>query len=107
MGGADAEEIKDHLHARGAFGGTAARPRTPVRSGWLASTVRAGRGKTKAVVRMGTRARPYAGVVHYGWPARNVRAQPSLVDAYQATRGQVLRRFDDGLTELLQKNNLK
>jgi hypothetical protein len=105
--GADAEDMKDLMHAMGSIVVSAARPRTPVRSGWLASTVRAGRGKTKAVVRMGTRARPYAGVVHYGWPARNIRAQPSLVDAYQATRGQVLRRFDDGLTELLQKNNLK
>lgn len=105
--GADAQELRDLMHAMGSIVVDAARPMAPVRSGWLASTIRAGRGKTKAVVRAGTKARPYAGVIHYGWPKRNIRAQPFLVDAYSGTRPQVLGRFDDGLTELLQRHNLK
>lgn len=103
--GADAEEMRDLMHSIGMTVVRAASP--PRRSGNLASTLRAGKGKTKAVVRAGGARAPYAGVIHYGWPARNIAAQPFLLSALRSQRGTVLRQLDDGLGDLLKKNNLK
>src|SRR5690625_8028143 len=67
--GADAESMRDLMHA---IGLTVVHAASPLRvTGTLAGTLRAGRGKTKAVVRAGSAAVPYAGPIHYGWPARN------------------------------------
>ena len=102
--GADAEDMKDLMHAIGNVVVQAAQP--PNRSGSLADTLRAGLGKTKAVVRAGGRKAPYAGVIHYGWPARNIVAQPFLSEALSATRPELLSMLNDGLGDLLRKNNL-
>lgn len=105
-GGAAAEDMKDLMHALGMIVVHAAKaPVGP--TGRLSATPRAGRGKTKAVVRAGGAATPYAGVVHYGWPARNIAPQPFLVEAFQATRGQVFTSLDQGIGALLKKSNLK
>lgn len=105
--GADAEDMKDLMHAIGESVIVVARPRTPVITGRLVATLRAGRGKTKAVVRAGGARVPYAGVQHYGWPARNIAPKPFLADAVQASRNKVLSQLDEGLGEILEKNNLK
>jgi hypothetical protein len=55
------------------------------RSGDLAGSLRAGSGKTAAVVRAGYKKIPYAGVVEWGWPARNIRPHPFLTTAAKAT----------------------
>lgn len=103
--GADAQDMKDLMHE---IGMTVVRSATPPRrTGTLANTLRAGKGKTKAVVRAGGARAPYAGVVHYGDPARNIAPQPFLLSALRNKRGDVLQQLDDGLGELLKKNNLK
>lgn len=102
--GADAESMQDLMHTLGMIVVSAANP--PVTSGALAATLRAGRGKTKAVVRAGGARAPYAGVIHYGWPARNISPRPFLTEALAATRSQVLNALDGGLADLLAKNNL-
>lgn len=102
--GADAESMKDLMHTLGMLVVNASNP--PRADGDLATTLRAGRGKTKAVVRAGGAKAPYAGVIHYGWPARNIEAQPFLTEALQSTRPQVLSELDKGLGELLRKNGL-
>jgi hypothetical protein len=50
----------------------------PHRSGSLAATVRGNKAKTAAVVRAGSAAVPYAGPIHWGWPARHIAAHPFL-----------------------------
>ncbi len=102
--GADASDMKDLMHTLGQVVISAAQP--PRKDGTLAGTLRAGRGKTKAVVRAGGARAPYAGVIHYGWPAHNIEANPFLIDALRATRPQILAGLDKGLGELLRKNNL-
>lgn len=103
--GADAEDMRALMHALGMDVVTAAKP--PIRSGALAATLRAGRGKTKAVVRAGGARTPYAGVIHYGWPARNIAPQPFLSDALAARRAHLLGMLDAGISDLLRKNNLQ
>jgi hypothetical protein len=102
--GADAQDMAELMHQLGTLVVLAANP--PVRSGALDSTVRAGRGKTKAVVRVGSRRVPYAGVIHYGWPARNIAPNPFLTEALQRQRGAVLAALDRGLGDLLADHNL-
>ncbi len=102
--GADAADLKDLMHSVGTLVVRAANP--PVLSGVLAGTVRAGKGKTKAVVRAGGARTPYAGVIHYGWPARNITPQPFLVEALNRERSDVLTALDQGITDLLKKHDL-
>jgi phage gpG-like protein len=58
------------------------RSRAPRRTGRLAgSLVATSTGQTAEVAS----GRAYAGVVHYGWPARRIAANPFLLDAATAT----------------------
>lgn len=103
--GADAEDMRDLMHNIGNIVIAGATP--PSRTGRLAGNVRAGRGKTKAVVRAGGARVPYAGVIHYGWPARGIRAQPFLTDALARRHAAVFAALEAGLDRLLQANDLK
>lgn len=104
--GTSAESMKDLMHTVGLVVVAAARPQAPVLSGVLAGDIRAGRGKTKAVVRAGRASVPYAGVQHYGWPARNIAATNFLTNAVQGTRSQTFQVLDDGIGQLLREQQL-
>lgn len=56
----------------------------PVVTGGLVGSIRASGTQTSAIVRAGRKSAPYAGPIHWGWPARNITAQPFLVDAQEA-----------------------
>lgn len=103
--GVDSQDMKVLMHELGMIVVKAASP--PRDSGTLAGTIRAGRGKTKAVVRAGGARAPYAGVIHYGWPARGISPNPFLVNAMQRRRSNVLDTLDKGIEDILKKNDLK
>lgn len=102
--GADAQDMKDLMHEIGMIVVRASNP--PTLSGALGGTLRAGRGKTKAVIRAGGARAPYAGVIEYGWPARNIAAANYLGAALQAKRGDAFRALDDGIAAILRNNDL-
>lgn len=102
--GAASEDMKEVMHSLGMIVVHAARP--PKRSGALAGTIRASKTKTKAVVRAGFRSVPYAGVIHYGWPARNIRANPFLDEARAEQLPRILRELEQGLIDILKKEKL-
>lgn len=102
--GADAQEMKALMHSIGMLVVNAAV--IPNRTGRLEASVRAGKGKTKAVVRAGGARVPYAGVIHYGWPARNIAPNEFLRIALQRQQQAVLGTLNAGLDDLLRKNNL-
>lgn len=104
--GTDAGEMRDLMHAIGMTVVQDARSRVPAESGALKRTIRAGRGKTKAVVRAGTKAVPYGGVIHYGWRQHGIQEQPFLKNALIAQRGTVLNQLDDGISALLKNAGL-
>ena len=60
----------------------AARARAPKRSGRLASSLAPVVSATAVTVASHL---PYAGPVHWGWPARHIAAQPFLSDAATST----------------------
>lgn len=104
--GADAGSMRTLMHEIGMIVVRAAAPKAPYLTGSLRGNIRAGRGKTKAVVRAGGARVPYAPVVHYGWPERGISPQPFLVSAAQQQRPAMFAKFEQGVGQLLHKNNL-
>ena len=81
--------------------------RVPRKTNELAGTLRAGRGRTKAVVRAGYAKRgAHAGVVHYGNPHTGTRAQPFLVDALRRAQTQLVSELATGIDALMRKHKL-
>lgn len=83
--GADLSDLKAANAAAASTVAAAATARAPRRSGALASTVRGNRAVGKAVVMAGRASVAYAGPIHWGWPARDITAQPFVSDAAVAT----------------------
>jgi len=103
--GDDLSDLSELNHRLGLI--VIANTNAPRKSGELAGTLRAGKGKTKAVIRAGYAKRgAYAGVVHYGDPHRNHRANPFLVRGLAASQGQVMTELTNGINQILVKNNL-
>lgn len=103
--GDDSQDMPDLMHRIGNIVISNARP--PRKHGELAGAMRAGRGKTKAVVRCGYKKRAaHAGVVHYGDPHRGHKAQPFLVTALKRSETQVVAELTTGIDQILKKHNL-
>lgn len=79
--GHDVADLKDANAAAAALVASTAASRAPRRSGRLASTVRGNRAVGRATVLAGGAAVPYAGPIHWGWPARGIEAQPFMSNA--------------------------
>jgi hypothetical protein len=75
----------------------------PHKSGRLAGSVRGNKAKSQAVVRVGGASVPYAGPIHYGWPARNIAAQPFAVNAAHDTEPIWLRMYLDAIQKVIDK----
>lgn len=74
--------------------------RAPKRGGALAGSGRPGRAAGRATVVFGSAAVPYAGPIHWGWPARNIAPHPFVVDAAEATRPEWLDAYADDLQHI-------
>jgi len=59
-----------------------ARGSGPRRTGRLLASVRASREDDAATIGAGV---PYGGVIHWGWPARGISAQPWIAEAAERT----------------------
>jgi hypothetical protein len=68
--------------------------------------VRAAGAQTRASVKAGFKRVPYAGVIHFGWPARGILPRPFLYDALDARRDEVMDAYTDGMADLIKKNGL-
>lgn len=83
--GEDTSDLKEANAAAAAIVAAAAAARAPKRTGRLAASVKGNRAVGRATVRGGGAQVPYAGPIHWGWPARGIDGQPFVVDAAQAT----------------------
>ena len=105
--GADAADLKELMATIGGLVAAAGRPLARHESGAMASSIRPGTAKSKAVVRAGGTAVPYAGVQHYGWPDHGIEPNPFLTNAIARTTPQkILNEFDKGLRDLLKAHQL-
>ncbi|MGV9183742.1 HK97 gp10 family phage protein [Arcanobacterium canis] len=109
--GADTSDMKTLMHDIGEIVVKAAMPHVPRVSGKLASTIRAGRGKTKAVVRAGGKRAPYAPIVHYGYRGglfkKGRPRRAFLADAITREQSAIVDKLSEGLGEIFDRNNLE
>lgn len=95
------------VHADGAeMVAERARQLVPKRSGLLGSSIRSTGQAATGVVRAGRASVPYAGPIHFGWSARNIRPQPWLYDALDDRRDEVIDRYERHLGDLVDKHGL-
>jgi hypothetical protein len=99
--GSDLEDLKAAHRSASQIVADAAADAAPVRSGLLRDTVRASGTKTAGIVRAGFARVPYAGPIHWGWPARGIRANPFISDAARATEGRWLGEYQSHVDALL------
>lgn len=100
------EDQRDLMHRIGQLVVDEAKTLVPVRSGALRDAIRAGRGKTKAVVRAGFRRVPYGPVIHYGWEDHNIEPQPYMLQALANKRAEAFVMYQDGMRKLLYEAGL-
>lgn|SRR5262245_6339732 len=82
----DVSDLKDANRAAGDTVANEASARAPRgKTGKLSQSPRPARQARRARVQVGSARVPYAGPIHWGWPARNIAAQPFAATAAQAT----------------------
>ncbi len=95
-----------------------ARTEAPRRSGRLAGDIRSSGTKARGIIRVGRKALPYAGPIHWGWPGRPrgkwrrgagpqggpIKANEFLTRAEKGTRRQVHAHYDRGIRALVRKH---
>lgn len=84
----------------------AAAPFVPVQSGALLASIRSAPTTRQGRVRVGNAAVPYAGPIHFGWPARNIRPNPFIYEVLDRRRDEVLRLYEQRIDELIRKHDL-
>jgi uncharacterized membrane protein YebE (DUF533 family) len=78
----------------------------PRLTGALASTVVGNPSARKAQIVAGSAAVPYAGVIEYGWPEKNIQAQPYLTKTVYANMGYIVEVYNNYLHDEIKKYNL-
>lgn len=100
------DDLGDLKSAHGDAAGivtAASRTRSPKRSGRLAASVRGSGAATTATIRAGRASVPYAGPIHWGWPARNIPANPFIADAAKATEPLWTREYEQAVEKILHR----
>jgi hypothetical protein len=99
--GVDISELKDaHTRAASIVASEAA-ARAPRRSGRLAGSIRPAKQVKRARVMAGGASVPYAGPIHWGWPARNIPANPFMTEAAQGTEPEWTRAYLEDVQKAL------
>lgn len=96
--GAEVADLTDLNRQVGGLVAGSAQGKAPIASGALAGSI-AGKGtKTAGVV---TASVPYAGVQEFGWPARNITAQPFGIPALEGQEGAIVDAYERKLAEVI------
>lgn len=104
--GDDLEDLKT-AHSEGAeIVADRATQIVPMVTGELRDTIRSAGTKTRGLVRAGFARTPYAGPIHFGWPAHGITPQPFLYEAMDDRRDEVLDVYHDRVTALARRRGL-
>jgi hypothetical protein len=101
--GQDLGDLKAAHKAVGDIVAPVARSGAPVVSGRLGGSIRVAGTTTATIIRAGTKVVPYAGPIHYGWPARAIPARPFITDAAKRTEPQWAGAFTAAVNAILSK----
>ena len=75
----------------------------PVRSGRLQRSIRILASQRAGRVAAGKKLVPYAGPIHFGWPARHIAPNLFLFKALDRRRLQVLQVWEKGIDRVIEK----
>jgi len=78
----------------------------PFLTGALAAAIRNASTKKSAKVRAGNVAVPYAGPIHFGWPARSIKPNTFLYEAIDARKSEVANRYSELVSDLVTNYDL-
>ena len=78
----------------------------PRLNGALASSVVGKPSAEKAQILAGSAAVPYAGVIEYGWPDRNIDAKPYLNPAVNDNMGYIIEKYNDSIQKAIKQYDL-
>jgi hypothetical protein len=78
----------------------------PKRSGALAASIGSTVTSTGIQVYAGSESVPYAGVIEFGWPRKNISSQPYLTPAVYNNMDSIVRKYEDGISKTIKKYNL-
>lgn len=101
--GDDLEDLKAANQQAADIAASAARMEAPRRTGALASDIRASGTKTAGIIRAGRKRLPYAGVIHWGWPAHGIEPQPYLSEGAQNTEPIWVPLYEQMMEDALKK----
>lgn len=101
--GADLADLKAVNASVASMVASAAMAAAPRRTGRLAASVRGNRAVSTARISAGTAGIPYAGAIHWGWPSRNIEAQPFIADTAAALEDQWVKLYETGIADVINK----
>jgi len=78
----------------------------PVRSGALLASLKSAPTQRQGRVRVGSAAVPYAGPIHFGWPARKIQPNPFIYEVLDNRRQEVYAIYAQRISELIYKYDL-
>ena len=78
----------------------------PKLTGALASSIVGNPSAEKAQILAGSAAVPYAGVIEYGWPKKNIQAQPYLTTTVNNNLGYIVAKYENSITGIIKQYNL-
>lgn len=104
--GLEIADLKDAFSTVAAQGARLAAYFAPKRSGTLAGDVRGNRAQSKAVVTAGRVSVPYAGVINYGYAARNIEPALFMQKASDAMEPVAFQELDKEITKQIRKRGL-
>lgn len=103
--GADMKQMREVNKAAGEIVGRASHQRAPVstlgKKQHLRDTIRVFATQTRARIRLGAKAVPYAAPIHWGWPKRGIKANPWVSEAAQNTEPAWLRLYEHHVNKIL------
>lgn len=101
--GEDLGDLKEASSQASSLVAREASHRAPRRTGRLAGSGRGSRSTNRATVTFGGARLPYAGVIHYGWPAHHIAPQPFVVEAAEDTQPQWLAFYAAGVDKAVDR----
>lgn len=81
----------------------AARTEAPRLAGTLIESIRAGATQRSGTVKVGKASVPYAGPIHFGWPAHNIEPNTFMWDALDSRRDDIERQYIERVTTIAER----
>jgi hypothetical protein len=101
------DDMKETHRQAGQIIVDAATPLVPVESGALLASIKSAPLQRQGRVRLGSASLPYAGPIHFGWPARGIAPNPFIYEVLDGRRAEVSRLYEQRIDEIIKKNDLE